>query len=202
MTKSSVVVSVLGNIAAGKTTIAGSLARSISLRPVLERPELNPFLPRLRAAPTRWCFANQAWYINEAANSLRLAMGQGGVLDHSLEELIEIHTPVFVENKWLERSEADLLTALGRTLTRGIAVPDVYVLAECPFEVLIERVTARGRGADRVPDIRYLELVTAERERFLATTTVPVVRVDTSTLDIRQPASASTVAADILRALA
>ncbi|MCB5281402.1 MULTISPECIES: deoxynucleoside kinase [unclassified Arthrobacter] len=193
------VIKILGSIAAGKSTLAHALANDLDLTLARENPESNPFLPRMSEEPQRWCFANQVWYINEAVNSLHCRPGAGGlVADHSVEEVVDVHTPVFRANGWLDDEETKLLGELGAA--HG-SIADLYIWLDAPPDVLLDRVRARGRPADRVPEAEYLTAVANARREFLLKTTAPVLRIPSDEIDFRMEEARTSLVEDIRRLL-
>lgn len=193
------VIKVLGSIAAGKTTLAYALADDLGFTFVRENPEANPFLPRMSEDPKRWCFANQVWYINEAIHSLRSDPWAAGlVTDHSVEELVDVHTPVFRVSGWLDEEETKLLGDLGSRQGPDAAL---YIWLDAPPDVLLNRIAERGRDADRVPETEYLTSVANERRKFLLETSVPVLQIRSDEIDFRMEAGRASIVADIRRLL-
>lgn len=193
------VIKILGSIAAGKTTLAHALANDLDFALAKENPEANPFLPRMSEEPQRWCFANQVWYINEAVNSMQYRPRAGGlVADHSLEEVVDVHTPVFRAHGWLDDEETKLLGELG-AVQKTIA--DLYVWLDAPPDVLLHRIAQRGRPADRVPGTEYLTMVDNARRAFFLKTAAPVLRIPSDVIDFRTEAARTSLVADVRRML-
>lgn len=193
------VIKILGSIAAGKTTLAHALAIDLDFRLVKEDPEANPFLARMLEDAQRWCFANQIWYINEAVNSLQCGAGvKGLVADHSMEEIVDVHTPVFRAHGWLDDEEAKLICELGAIRKSNAAL---YIWLDAPTDVILSRIAKRGRQADRVPGLEYLEAVADARRQFLLKTTVPVLQIQSDSVDFRTEAARTSIVADIRRLL-
>lgn len=174
-------IKILGNIATGKTTLARLLASELRISARLEHPLDNPFLPRTVADPSRWCFANQAWFANEATMSEALRNERGVVFDHSIEEVIDIHTPVFHNLDWLDTTEVALLHSLW---PRREPV-ELYIHLVASPETLIHRVVDRSRSGDRPPDAQYLDAVERSRSEFLLRTSVPVITIESDKNDFR-----------------
>lgn len=155
------VIKILGSIAAGKTTLAHALATDLDFTLAKENPEANPFLPRMSEEPQRWCFANQVWYINEAVNSLHCGHGASGlVADHSLEEVVDVHTPVFRAQGWLDDEETKLL---GELAAAQESIADLYIWLDSPPDVLLDRIAERDG-----PQIECPEPSTSQRSTMHA----------------------------------
>jgi deoxyadenosine/deoxycytidine kinase len=201
MNSSQPTIVVLGNIAAGKTTLSSALAERFSVEALNESPGSNPFLPGMHSDPARWCLANQVWFMREASKSLRNASLRGGILDHSQQEVFPIHSRVFRERGWLTSQEFDLLADLSALLLEGVPDPDFYVVLHAPGPTIIERVKNRQRSVDGVPEVAHLDEVSTQRDAFLARTAVPHLRFSSVEHDFRQAEHCDSVAEMIREAL-
>lgn len=110
----------------------------------------------LAIAPTARATSSSTRSASGSARALPERANVGLVLDHSVEEVIAIHAPVFCARGWLDEVEAELLTQLWpRKGFKG----SLYIRLLTPPEVVIERVVASQREADCLPEIEYLNEV-------------------------------------------
>lgn len=188
MSRRAPVVALLGSMGAGKTTLAPAIASQLKCSALLESPRENPFLAGMREDPQANCMLNQSWYFAEAIDSMARAAVAGGVLDHSIVEVVAVHSPLFFRYGWLTDAEFAILQRLERSVARfAEAKPDAYIALQADPIDLIDRVAARARPEDVSPPLRYLEEVAEMRAQCLPRLGAPVVMVDTSSRDVRSP---------------
>lgn len=154
-----------GPIGAGKTSLARRLAERLEARPVLEQPELNPFLSRFYAERERWALATQIEFLfqrtsllNEAGAALQ--GGQRVVSDFLLEK-----DPLFAAMN-LSEDETRLYEKLFTQLRPAPRAPDLVIYLQAQPETLIERVRRRGMDAERRITESYLATVSERYARF------------------------------------
>lgn len=154
-----------GPIGAGKTSLARRLAERLEARPVLEQPELNPFLSRFYAERERWALATQIEFLfqrtamlGEASSALQ--SGQRVVSDFILEK-----DPLFASLN-LSDDETHLYEKLFSQLRPKPVRPDLVIYLQAQPETLIERVRKRGMDAERRITESYLATVSERYARF------------------------------------
>jgi len=154
-----------GPIGAGKTSLARRLAERLEARPILEQPELNPFLSRFYAERERWALATQieflfqrAAMLGEAASALQ--SGARVISDFILEK-----DPLFASLN-LSEDETRLYEKLFAELRPAPVRPDLVIYLQAQPETLIERVRKRGMDAERRITESYLATVSERYARF------------------------------------
>ncbi|MCB1913100.1 MAG: deoxynucleoside kinase [Zoogloeaceae bacterium] len=153
-----------GPIGAGKTSLARRLNERLAATPVLEQPELNPFLARFYQDMERWALPTQLAFLYQRIDqlsSLRPTDSQRVVSDFLLDK-----DPLFAG---LNLGDDEL--ALYRRLFDSLRpqtppVPDLVVYLQAKPETLIERVRKRGLDAERRISESYLERVADSYARF------------------------------------
>ena len=153
-----------GPIGAGKTSLARRLNERLAATPVLEQPELNPFLARFYQDMERWALPTQLAFLYQRIDqlsSLRPTDSQRVVSDFLLDK-----DPLFAG---LNLGDDEL--ALYRRLFDSLRpqtppVPDLVVYLQAKPETLIERVRKRGLDAERRVSESYLERVADSYARF------------------------------------
>ncbi|MCE0485870.1 deoxynucleoside kinase [Ornithinimicrobium sediminis] len=175
----------MGSIGSGKTTLARILGRALKLPVLLESPEDNPFLARMKHDAARWCFPNQLWFLSEAYSTSAKLNEHGGVMDHSVEEVALVHSPEFAKLGWLKDEDSSLLDQVHHRMMATIVAPDLFVVLSTPPSVLIDRVRERSRPGDSIPTTEYLSAVSQRRESVLGRIPLPACYVDSHALDFR-----------------
>lgn len=167
-----------GPIAAGKTTLAGLLAREMNAVCILEQFETNEFLVDYYTDANRWALPMQLSFL--ASRYRQLAdLPQDGTLvaDHTYAKDAVFASVV------LSGRELRLYESLRRQLANVIRAPDVVVLLDAPNDVLLRRIKERGRDYEAGIRGDYLDAIRAAyKERFR--TGIRVVEIETGTLDL------------------
>jgi deoxyadenosine/deoxycytidine kinase len=165
-------VSIIGNTGAGKTTLARALCASGRFVPALEQHAERPFQALFAKDLQRYALANQIDYLllrAEQEEALRHAE-RDGILDGGLDQDFFIYTRLFHQRNYLSRDEYRLCERLYRELRRRLPAPDLFIHLTAPVEILARRVAARDRRLEiaRAPDVPAIDALLRdwlERER-------------------------------------
>jgi deoxyadenosine/deoxycytidine kinase len=179
-------LAVVGNIASGKSTLVKALATTLRAADAPERWFDNPFLEPAQRDPTRYALAAESWFLVEAAAAqVNLERISGGILERPLDE----HLNVFVANRrqlgQLTREDASALLHLADGLRRTIRPADLLIFLHAPPDELHRRIEARGRPFEQTLTVESLAQLDDHYRAFIAATSVPIVDVNTSAVDIR-----------------
>ena len=154
-----------GPIGAGKTSLARRLAQRLQAEPVLEQPEMNPFLGRFYAERERWALATQLEFLFQRRDLL----GQAGRLLHDgqrvVGDFILEKDPLFASLN-LSEDEARLYERLFEQLRPAPLRPDLVIYLQARPDTLVERVRKRGMDAERRITEQYLATVSERYARF------------------------------------
>jgi deoxyadenosine/deoxycytidine kinase len=191
-------IAVVGNIGAGKSTLASALASELGI-PLLAEEIDNPYLPLFYAEPRLWAFHMQLFFIESALRAQPRA-GQGAVQDRPAIEMFEVFTREHVAGGNMTTDEFRLIERWMQLAAATLRRPDLIVFADPPYDVLAKRIKARGRDYEQTIDRDYLRRLHDRYENFIEGAGVPVARVDTGIIDPRDEGEASTLA-DRVRAL-
>ncbi|HDS06391.1 MAG TPA: deoxynucleoside kinase [Bacteroides sp.] len=150
-----------GNIGAGKTTLAGMLAKETGSRLVLEQFSDNPFLARFYEDPERYAFQLELAFLSERYQQIKREMGhpelfrKGVISDYYLAKS-------FIFSKYnLKPDEMRLFEKLFGIINQQIPRPDLYVYLHVPVEKLLENIKKRGRAYEQNISPRYLKEIQA-----------------------------------------
>jgi len=178
-------VTVEGCIGVGKTTLTHLVAEHLKARTVLEIVEENPFLPDFYKDQAAHAFKTQMFFLlsrfkqQEALTQGELFDGEGGVVS----DYLFAKDRIFAELT-LSSSEMGLYDQIFRALQQRIKKPDLVVYLHAPMEVILERISRRGRSFEKDIDRGYLEaLVDAYSRFFVDYDDTPVLMIDTADLN-------------------
>lgn len=154
-----------GPIGAGKTSLARRLAECLAATPILERPDMNPFLSRFYADMERWALHTQLDFLFQRTDLLKLIAqtrqtGQRVVSDFLLQK-----DPLFASLN-LNADETLLYERVFAQAGAPKLEPDLVIYLQAQPEILIERVRKRGMDAERKITEDYLAEVSKRYATF------------------------------------
>lgn len=143
-------VSIIGNNASGKTSLAQVLGQQPGFKVFLESHEDRPYQALFSEDPQSYAFANQIDYLLARAEQERSIRAYGGigVQDGGLDQDFYLYTHLFHSKGFLNHKEFELCRREFATLRAGLPAPEVYVYLAAPLNLLRERLLARGRMID------------------------------------------------------
>lgn len=188
-----------GVIGVGKTTLVRALAERLDARTVYEVFEENPFLEGFYRDRARYAFPTEMFFLLSRFNQQELFAQEDLLQQFSVSDYLFEKCRLFAELT-LTEAEASLFRRTYEILERQIPDPDLVVHLHAPVDVLLGRIRERGRDYEKDIDPQYLaDLDARYRALFARYDRAPVLSVDTSELDFRQPAAVDDLVAQILR---
>jgi deoxyadenosine/deoxycytidine kinase len=143
-------VAIIGNNAAGKTSLAKALGRMPGFSTYLESHEDRPYQALFSQDPITYALPNQIDYLlARAGQERRIRAGDEiGVQDGGLDQDFLLYTRLFHHKGFLDERGCDLCTRLYNTLRQDLPAPDAYIYLQAPLETLRARLLARARAID------------------------------------------------------
>ena len=168
-----------GNIGAGKTTCAKALASLTSAHLLEEEVLTNPYLERFYSQPQEWAFRLQMFNLASRSNMILEAMDHGPlILDRSFEEDI-LFVDLAHERGLVDSVEYGTYRNLYAALLRALPRPTMLVYVRAPsIDLLLARISARGRQMERTIDHAYLRDLQRKYESWIDGYSGPKVVVD------------------------
>ncbi len=193
-------ITVVGPIAAGKTTASQLLARELSL-PLLDADlfEENPFLPSYIEDTARWSFATELFFTTHRIKKLsvigKMLTDSSVVVDSGLIMSHEVYTKNHLVQGTMTAAEWDFFTAIVEDYKKNIPEPDVVVLLTASVETQQKRIASRGRGFESGYTPEYLQSVTDRLEEYAASLenkpAVTRIPLSTEEFDLATPKGAA-----------
>ena len=173
-----------GPIGAGKTTLARRLAADLGARLLLEKPEDNPFLPRVYRDPVNGALPAQLGFLLQRAGQVE-SFQQPDLFDQRwVADFLFDKDRLFAELT-LTPADLALYESVFRRLAWDVKPPSAVIYLTGPVDALLERIARRGRDYEAGIERGYLEDLSAIYARYFgAYTAAPVIEVDVSQLDL------------------
>jgi deoxyadenosine/deoxycytidine kinase len=198
-------ICIIGNVASGKSTLTKLLAAEIpGSVAVRESFEQNPFLELFFQDQKRWAFTNAIRYFYDYVRVFAETSAGGEFEYHFIDAGAPTNRRVYGHHMFHEglvtRAEHDFYETLCDLIERAYAypMPDAYIFIESAPETCFQRMQARAWGYQRPITLEYL---TGLRKYFytflvmLQGQRIPVLKLDSETLDFTSPdGRAATVA--------
>ncbi len=187
------VLAIAGMVGAGKTTLTRALATRFGLQVALESVDAeNPWLDQFYGSVDdmrRSALPLQLHFLATRFASVRKMRGQGGawILDRTWYEDAEIFARGLFEQGLMTPEEWQLYEQLYTELLHAPAArpPRLLIYLRAPIEVLLERITSRGRKKERETPADYWIALHGRYERWIAGFRYcPVLELDVREYDL------------------
>ena len=167
----------------GKTSLAGKLAEKLSVHPLLEQTEDNPFLDKFYRNPKRYSFQIQIFFL------LRRYQHSIEINQMDLFRRTIITDYLFDKDRIFARNNLDdhefwLYDQLFQLLKARLTPPDLVIFLQAKTEVLMERIKNRNRDYERPINFKYLDQINqAFNNFFFNYSDSPLLVINASNID-------------------
>lgn len=173
-----------GPIGVGKTTLAKRLAESFGSDLLLEGADENPFLERFYQNPKSAALQTQLFFLFQRARQLQELRQADLFRPVHVADFIMEKDRLFAQMT-LDEEEYKLYEQVYEHVTIDAPTPDLVVYLQAPVDVLVKRVSKRGREYERHMDADYLEKISESYTRFFYDYTAsPLLIVNATELDL------------------
>lgn len=151
-------ITIEGNIGAGKTTLSTLLARQLDARLVLEAFSDNPFLPKFYAEPERYGFPLELFFMAERFKQLNELLKPDMFHKTTVSDYLFIKCLLFAKVT-LNEQEYQLYKRLFDIIHQQLVFPDILIYLHAPVEKLQHNINKRNRSYEQqIPD-SYLQSI-------------------------------------------
>ena len=173
-----------GPIGVGKTSLAHRLAQEFGSDLLLEGPEDNPFLERFYQDPQAGALPTQLFFLMQRVRQMR-ELSQGDMFSPVRVADFLIEKDYLFAQLTLDEDELALYEQVYSQMTIDAPTPDLVVYLQAPVDVLMRRISGRGRHYEQTIDSTYLQrLCDAYTEFFYHYNDAPLLIVNASEIDL------------------
>ena len=176
-------IAVEGAIGAGKTSLVNLLEQQYSARVILEENDSNPFIAKFYEDQETYSFQTQIFFLLSRYNQyMELAQrdlfNSVVVIDYLFQR-----DKIFAQLN-LEDHEYRLYEQIFNLISSKAPKPDLVIFLQASTEVLLERVSKRGREYESFMDPDYLDSVNkAFNNFFFYYSDTPLLVINTNEID-------------------
>ena len=176
-------VAIEGVIGAGKTSLSRKLAQDCSARLNVEVVEDHPFLSRFYADPQRYAFQTQIFFLLSRFRQ-QLEFFQQDLFQQTVVSDYMFAKDRIFANINLDDDELLLYDKVASELEVRVPTPDLVVFLQASTEVLMDRISRRGREYEQSMSREYIEeLIEAYNHFFFHYKESPLLIVNTNEMD-------------------
>jgi len=154
-----------GPIGVGKTTLAKRLAESFKSDVLLEEADENPFLERFYQDPKSAALQTQLFFLFQRARQLQ-DLKQADLFSPVRVADFIIEKDRLFAQMTLDDEEYKLYEQVYEHVTLDAPSPDLVIYLQAPVDVLVKRVSKRGRAYEKRMNADYLETISESYTRF------------------------------------
>lgn len=179
-------ITIAGNIGAGKSSLTSLLYEKFRWKPYFESVDDNPYLPDFYADMKRWSFHLQVYFLSQRFALQRdiLQRKEKAAQDRSIYEDANIFAKNLHAIGMMDDRDYRNYRALYEVMTSYLKPPDLIVYLRCTVDTLIEQIRLRGRDFEQNISREYLQQLNVLYEQWIQSYSLgPLLVIDTDELD-------------------
>lgn len=151
-------IAIVGNIGAGKTTLAAKLAQHFKWDLYLEAVENNPYLKDFYEDMERWAFHLQVFFLNSRFAQVQQIQtnARSVIQDRTIYEDAFIFAKNLHQSGLMSTRDYDNYFALFQSMISMVKAPDLMIYLKADLPKLIGQIEKRNRDYESSISINYL----------------------------------------------
>lgn len=178
-------ITIEGNIGAGKTTLSTILAARLNARLVLEQFSDNPFLPKFYTDPAKYAFPLELFFMAERFKQLKELTQPDMFQQVTVSDYLFVKCLLFAKVN-LPAEEYQLYKKLFDIIHQQMRFPDILIFLQAPVEKLQENIRKRGRDYEQNISDSYLQEIQDAYLSYIQWQTGITLIVDVTNADFMQ----------------
>ena len=179
-------IAVAGNMGVGKSTLVQFLAAQFNGEAFYEPVDSNPFFAKFFKDMRKWSFHSQIYFLTHKFRIHQDVAKREGlvVVDRTIYEDAEIFAKSLFSARKMSKDEFNLYWDLYTAMCESLRPPDALIYLTCSMATLKNRISQRGRKAERtVPDAHLLRLHKRYENWVKSINFCEVIIINTDNLD-------------------
>ncbi len=163
-------IAIVGNIGAGKTTLAQKLAQHYKWALFEEVVDNNPYLKDFYDDMPRWAFHLQVFFLNSRFRQVQQIKHseKSVVQDRTVYEDAYIFARNLHQSGMMSERDYDNYFELFRSLVSLVTPPDLLIYLKADLPKLIEQIEKRNRDFENNISIQYLRSLNEQYENWIS----------------------------------
>lgn len=165
-------IAIVGNIGAGKTTLANKLAHHFNWEVFLEDVDHNPYLKDFYDDMPRWAFHLQVYFLNsrfrqtQRIKELQLT-GKGVIQDRTIYEDAHIFAANLHQSGLMTERDYQNYLSLFHSMINMVNPPDLLLYLRADLPKLVSQIERRNRDYENNIKIDYLKHLNQHYEDWI-----------------------------------
>lgn len=179
-------IAIVGNIGAGKTTLAQKLAQYFKWDLFLEAVENNPYLKDFYEDMPRWAFHLQIYFLNSRFQQVqKINQSTRPVIqDRTIYEDAYIFAHNLHQSGLMSQRDYDNYLGIFESIISMVNPPDLMIYLKADLPKLIEQIEKRGRDYESTMRLDYLRHLNEHYESWMKSYNLgKLLVVDVNSLD-------------------
>ena len=162
-------IAIVGNIGAGKTTLAQKLSHHFKWDLLLEAVEDNPYLKDFYEDMPRWAFHLQIFFLNSRFQQVRQINQSSRTIiqDRTIYEDAYIFARNLYRSGLMTQRDYDNYYGIFQSIINMVKPPDLMIYLKADLPKLIERIEKRGRDYESNIRLDYLRHLNEHYENWI-----------------------------------